>query len=107
MDQIEKFSRILARLVARNQLTMFEAETLDEMFGVITGIPREWLTKKDGANGLTTLVGLVQDENKRALAAAILYMKDKDLYGACYESIITQIDVDKLDPKIKDIIHAL
>ena len=95
IDQIEKITQLIATLVARKQV---KPEVIDQSITELTGLDASFFDEPLAA-GL--ILRALDDDNKKALIAKLLLMKDPSGFKQIFGDTIADLDTTKLNPKIR------
>jgi hypothetical protein len=106
MNQIEAIVQFIVTLTTSKKAELVDKNAIDQRLARLTGIDISLFQGGKNARLLASMLALLDDDNKKALAAKLLELKDKKLYQEAYQSLIASIDLKILDPKIKELLQA-
>ena len=101
MNQIEKATQLIAALITSKKIEQRQEADINQTLAALTGLDIEHFAHEKNAAILHSLLGMIYDDNKKALAAKLLWLKNKELYHETCMSLFEQIDHAKLDPGVK------
>jgi len=106
MNQIEAIVQFIATLITNKKAEIVDKNAIDQTLAMLTGIDISLF--KDGKNArlLASMLEHLDDDNKKALAARLLELKDQELYQEAFQSLMAKIDLNNIHPKIKEILLA-
>lgn len=104
VDQIEAIARLIAALSGK-KLAQKDEATLAQTLSDLSGIPLDaFLSAKPQV--LELMATMLADDNKKALSAKALLIKNPSAYGETYQRIMASVEQAKLDPKVKALLLA-
>ncbi len=100
LKMIEQVANMLRRLL--NKKTKQDIVEVDQLLSEITGIDLETINNPNALQVLPTMINLLSDENAKVLACILLAQKDYALYKSTIDSILSKINLEIIEPKVKE-----
>ena len=101
MNQIEKATQLIAALISSKKIELGQEADINQTLSDLTGFVLDNFANEKNVATLGALLSMLDDDNKKAIAAMLLQLKDKELYGDTCQSLLNQIDQKKLHAKVK------
>jgi hypothetical protein len=99
IKHIEEIAQFIAALAGKKADSKQEI-MIDQSLAELTGLNNSLFGDPKNARILASVLDLISDHNQKALTARMLILKDGP-YLAIGTELMTKIDQQKLDPKIK------
>ena len=104
MNQIEKATRLIAALISSKKIELEQEADINQTLAELTGFDLDTFAGENNAASLLALLSMLDDDNKKAVAAMLLQIKSEELYSATCLSLLEQVDRNKLRPNVKKLL---
>ena len=105
LDQIEKFSQVIAAVVSGKKLAQKVDVSVEQRLSELVGLPSDFF-QESNVHLLGQIAPFIDDDNKKAILAKTLIAKNPHIYSALAEKIISAIEITRLDPRIKKMVFS-
>lgn len=100
IDQIDNIAQFIAKLVTNKKTEIIDQTTLNLTLSALTGLDSSAFAVGN-VSLLKAILPLIADNNSRAMVAFILQQKSQGDYKESLESLMADIEFEKLDPRVK------
>ena len=104
MNQIENIAQFVAALISSNKAQNLHESSLDQTLAELTGLDKSLFSDSKNAYLLAPLLSMLEN-NQKALAAQLLFLKDQGLYGKTVQNLLDQVDKKNLDPAVRALVQ--